>query len=174
MADGAPSKQLTGVELRDEFIELGFDLFKDRDTYEGQLIAGDIFDKAAMSALDGQADVVHAASFLHLFGWTGQVNAAIHLLRFLKNKPGVMVLGRQAGSDAPGEYPHKTNESGFTFSHNEQTFFQMWKEVEAMTSTKWTVKVSLQDPNSQAIDQKLVQWKENKLMWLSFEALRVQ
>ena len=50
---------------------------------------------------------------------------------------------------------------------------QMWREVEAMTSTQWRVEVSLQDPTCRATDGKLVQWKDNKLVWIYFKATRV-
>ncbi|KAF4636417.1 hypothetical protein G7Y89_g1657 [Cudoniella acicularis] len=162
VVDGAPGKQLIGVELKPEFISLGFELFKDREKYEGQLFAGDIFDEDVKSPLNALKR---------------QVRAAVRLISLLRDKPGTMVLGRHVGSENPGEYPHRTNESGVTFSHNEETFKKMWIEVGEKTGTHWSVQPSLQDPTSLTADSKRAheQWKGgNKIMWLVFEAARNQ
>jgi hypothetical protein len=116
--NGAIGEQLVGVELKPEFVSLGFDLFKDRETYPGRFIARDSFDTTVSSTLEGQSDIVHAASFLHLFGWEDQIRATVRLVAFLKDKSGTMVLGRHVGSETPREYPHQTKEPGVTFLHD--------------------------------------------------------
>lgn len=146
IVDGAPASQIVGVELKPEFIDLSYDLFMDRKTYEGRFVAGDIFEDtpgSAMNALDGTIDIVHIASFLHLFGWDEQIKAAVRLVGFLKKKPGTMILGRQLGSSKPGEYPHPAGAAGVTYSHNQETFQELWTEVEKQTMTKWKLETSM-------------------------------
>ena len=135
-----------GVDLRSEFIELGYELFRDRETYAGRFVVGDIFDdgpNTAMSALCGKADFIHIAAFLHLFGWEGQIEAAVRIIAFLKDKPGTMILGRQRGSQEPGEFKHPASAKGVVCSHDETTFRRMWDEVEERTGTRWRLELRL-------------------------------
>jgi SAM-dependent methyltransferase len=146
VVDGAPGSQLVGAELKPEFINLGYELFMDRKTYEGRFVQGDIFEDtpgSAMTALNGTIDIIHIASFLHLFGWDEQLKAAVRLVGFLKQKPGTIILGRQVGSSKPGEYPHPASAAGVTYSHDQETFQKLWTEVEKQTTTKWKLETSM-------------------------------
>ena len=61
------STQLTSLEI---FWDIGYDLFRDRDTMKAQFVNTDILDaNSALAALHGKIDVVHVALVLHLFGW---------------------------------------------------------------------------------------------------------
>lgn len=73
--DGAPSENLTGTDLRPEFIELGYELFRDRAIFKSDFVTGDILDEddEGLASLNGRFDVVHAAAFFHLFDWSTQV-----------------------------------------------------------------------------------------------------
>lgn len=145
VVDGAPSSQLVGAELKGEFIDLGYDLFMDRKTYDGRFVAGDVFeDTPAMKALDGTIDIVHLSRFLHLFGWDEQLKAAVRMVGFLKNKPGTVILGRQVGSSKPGEYPHAASAHGVFYLHDHDTFRKLWTEVEKQTTTKWQLETSME------------------------------
>ena len=147
LLDGAPASHVVGVELKAEFIDLGYDLFKDRDSFQGRFIAGDILDDApgsAVNALNGTIDIVHVALVLHLFGWDGQLKAALRLVSLLKNQPGTVVLGRQVGSSEPGEYRHAAAAAGVMYKHDGHTFRKLWDEIEEQTGTKWKVEASLE------------------------------
>ena len=63
-ADGAPSARLYACgDLRPEFFELGYKLFRDRDSLASTFIAADIFNPpAALTSLDGSFDVIYAGS----------------------------------------------------------------------------------------------------------------
>jgi SAM-dependent methyltransferase len=121
--DGAPSENLTGSDLRPEFFELGYELFKDRETLKSSFIAADIFDtKSELKSLYGTIGVLYAGSFLHLFGWEKQVVIAKRMVELLKPVPGSVVLGRQVGDLVPGERPHRTNPEDTMFRHNVESF----------------------------------------------------
>lgn len=167
VADGAPSSQIVGAELRSEFIELGYDLFKDRDTYEGKFVVGDIVADSPGSpteALKGTIDFLHVSAFLHIFGWDRQLQAAIRLMAFLKNKRGTVVLGHQIGSSKPGEYPHPASSAGVTFLHSQETFRKLWNEVEKQTATEWQLKSSM----------RTLQTKGSTFEVLYFEIIRIK
>lgn len=109
-ADGAPSENLYGSDLRPEFFELGYEFFRDRDTLKSKFIAADIFDpNSALKELDGKIDILYAGSFLHLFGYEQQLEVSIRIAKLLKEKPGSLLVGRQVGNVEAGEKPHRTN-----------------------------------------------------------------
>ncbi len=93
--------------------------------------------------LDGNIDIIHAASFLHLFGWDDQVRAGSRMVRLLRpTTKDALVLGRQAGTVKPGEYPGRRN--GLTrYRHNPESFQKMWDEIGEKTGTKWKVDAEL-------------------------------
>jgi len=49
-------------------VSLGYELFRDKGTFPARFVTGDIFVPDQLAALDGQFDMVHTASFFHLFG----------------------------------------------------------------------------------------------------------
>ena len=147
VSDGAPSENILGAELRPEFIDLGYDLFRDRDTLKSKFLIGDVFDETAGSAfreLDGRIDIIYAASFFHLFNWGDQVRMAERVVRLLKPVEGSLVFGRQRGNITSGEYEHQTNEKGSMFRHNEKSWTELWKQVGRATGSSWDVKVWLE------------------------------
>lgn len=143
VVDGAPGSQLAGVELEAEYIELGYGLFLDRGRFECHFVVGDVFDHIAMKNLHGKFDFVHAASFLHLWAWDGQIDAGSQLVQFLKDKAGTVILGRQVGNSTPGEYPQPVTANGVNYLHDTYTFEKMWNEIGERTKTKWKVEASM-------------------------------
>ena len=146
VSDGAPSENILGAELRPEFVDLGYVLFRDRDTLKSKFLIGDVFDETAESAfgkLDGKVDIIYAASFFHLFNWEDQVGMAERVVRFLNPIQGSLVFGRQRGNINSGEYEHRTNEKGTMFRHNERSWKEMWKQVGEATGSSWDIRVWL-------------------------------
>ncbi|PQE24513.1 methyltransferase domain-containing protein [Rutstroemia sp. NJR-2017a WRK4] len=135
--DGAPSEKLYGCDLRSEFYDVGYDLFKDKDTLKTTFLTADIFDEENedLKKLEGDIDVVYAGSFLHLFGWDDQVKICKRLTKILK-KEGSVVMGRQVGEVTAGERTHTVDTSRTLFVHNKESFERMWKEVGESTGTK--------------------------------------
>jgi hypothetical protein len=101
-ADGAPSEHLYGSDLRSEFFDLGYELFRDEATLRSKFLVGDVFDSSSpLSELDGEIDIIYAASFLHLFSYEDQVKVCKRMVKLLKEKDSV-VLGRQIGNANAG------------------------------------------------------------------------
>ena len=144
--DGAPTENLYGCDLRPEFMDLGYDLFKDRETFKGTFVAGNMLDPedAALKALDGKLNIVHAASFFHLFGWEDQVDIGARMVRFFK--PGAKrqtVVGRQIGDRSPLD-PMVHHQRGLgRYHHNEESLQKLWDEIGERTNTKWKVEMAV-------------------------------
>ncbi|KAK0867250.1 hypothetical protein LTR87_014657 [Friedmanniomyces endolithicus] len=129
VADGVPSAQCYGADLRLEFLDLGYELFADRATLESKVIAADIFDEeSGLRELDGKVDIVDASSFFHLFTLAEQKKVAHRVLALLKPRPGSLVVGRQVGNSRPGEYPRRSGE-GTRYRHDVASWRRMWEEV---------------------------------------------
>ncbi|KAK5122370.1 hypothetical protein LTR85_003954 [Meristemomyces frigidus] len=144
LLDGAPSENLYGTDLRPEFFELGYDLFLDRETCKATFIAADIFvPNAELDALNGKLSVIYAGAFFHLFDRPEQLHLAKRVATLLSSNPGSMVLGRQVGNVTAGRYEHATNEGGWMFRHNEQSWKEMWDEAGRETGTQWEASAEL-------------------------------
>lgn len=141
--DGAPQENLVGADLRQEFIDLGYELFRDRDTFRGRFVAGDMLDPAdtALTAIDGKVDLVHAASFFHLFSWDDQVRLGERVVRFFKpDAKKALVFGRQVGNRSP-----RTQEEGKRYHHDPETLQELWDEIGGRTGTRWRATATLED-----------------------------
>lgn len=109
--EGAPSDRMTGFELRREFVDFGYELFRDRETLASEFVIGDFFD-GDCGLREGSFDVIHASSFFHLFNWDEQVEAVSKAVRLLKPKQDSLIVGRQAGTEVADTYSHSTCRSG--------------------------------------------------------------
>ncbi|KAL8695807.1 MAG: hypothetical protein Q9201_007953 [Fulgogasparrea decipioides] len=146
--DGAPSSQLYGIDIDPAFLELGYDLFLDRDKLNSTFIVADLFSAPTpdlLKSLDGGVDMVYAASFFNLFDWKQQRVLAKHVISLMKPKQGSVILGRQLGSSEPGEYPHLKKDGTTTYWHDIVSWQRLWDEVGQETGTSWRVNASLDE-----------------------------
>lgn len=167
--------RLVGLDIESQFIDLGYDLFQDRDSFPGRFVAGDLLDDAPtnpISSLAGSADFIFIASFLHLWNWDKQVQACVRLVRLLKDQPGTMVVGRQIGSPEPGEHLFPVDPSILAFSHDGATFTKLWEEVGKQTNTQWNVDASFHDPSARAKTEP-TNWRGHDFKLLFFEVTRL-
>ncbi|KAK3358171.1 hypothetical protein B0T25DRAFT_622633 [Lasiosphaeria hispida] len=147
--DGAPQENLAGTDLRPEFIDLGYELFRDRDTFKAKFVAGSVLDAEdeALKGLDGTVDIIHAASFFHLFGWDDQVTVGVRFAKFFKKGiTNATVLGRQVGTDQPLDVEeHLRSGTGRQgrYHHNEASMQKLWNAIGERTGTKWKVQAEL-------------------------------
>ncbi|KAG8994877.1 hypothetical protein FRB94_009626 [Tulasnella sp. JGI-2019a] len=143
--DGAPSENLYGSDLRADYIELGYTLFKDKDTIKSTFFAADIFDPSSpYTTIDGKIDIVYTGSFFHLFTWDNQIKVAKRIVQVLRPQKGSMVLGRQSGSLIAGESTRRGGTQQ-VYRHDSTSFARMWKQVGDETGTEWEVQSELGD-----------------------------
>lgn len=171
MHDGAPARQLYGAELEAPFIDMGYELFRDKETFGAHFVVADIFDVSearALRALEGRVHIVHVGLFLHLFDWPQQVAACERIVRILKPERGALVLGQQMGTTAPGRVDHGHK---VLFKHDARTFEKLWAEVGEKTGTRWVVKASLDE--GLGIKEGKRKWDGGEARRLIFEVERV-
>jgi len=84
--DGAPAQNIVGVDVKKGFVDLGYELFRDRESFAARIVIGDMLDTkdSALSALDGTVHLVHAASLFHLFNWDDQLKLGERIVPFFK------------------------------------------------------------------------------------------
>jgi len=171
VADGAPSENLYGADLEMKFMELGYDLFLDKETLKTKFIASDIFDpEADIKQLNDSINIVHASSFFHLFNWEQQMQSARRIVELLKKEPGVLVIGGHLGCVDAGEVESRVDKKT-RYWHNAESFKRMWKEVGDETGSKWEVDVRVTEfPLAKNL---LIQTENTGTRVLSFTVRRV-
>ncbi|KAI0450222.1 hypothetical protein F5B21DRAFT_491663 [Xylaria acuta] len=155
--DGVDSRRLYGTDVEPRFLDIGYDLFRDRYKFKGRFVIGDILlnnrskensdddndddddddgGDDALDALDAKMTFIHATSFFHLFTWDDQVRAATRMVRLLRpDRPDVMLFGRQVGTVLPRD--HGRAGSDKVYLHNAASWQRLWDEVGARTGTRW-------------------------------------
>jgi hypothetical protein len=149
--DGAPQQNMCGMDLRHEFIDLGYDLFLDRATLQSEMVGGvDVFDEGngALKKVEGQIDVVYTSSFFHLFDWDQQVTVAKRVVKMLKPQPGSMLFGRHTANLVAKHYPSRHLPESNPYRHNEESWGNLWKQVGEETGTSWKVDAELYELRS--------------------------
>ena len=142
--EGIPGIQLYGFDLEPSFIDLGYELFRDKAKLGATMLSGDVLAAPAapeakdLTSLEGKMDIVHAASLLHCWGWDEMIMAAKRLVSFTVKQPGSIIVGNQMGSLDAGQYPMPTGK-GFNYRHNVQSMERFWSQVGRETDTSWKV-----------------------------------
>lgn len=138
--DGAPSENLWGAELKGDFLELGYELFLDRETLKAHFMEADLFDvEGPLKQLEGKMDIIHIGLFLHLFDLEGQVKACERIVSLMKPEKGCLILGQQVGSLEPGPLTVGSK----MYKHNVESFERMWREAGERTGSEWKVTANI-------------------------------
>ena len=137
--DGVPSESIYGIDIEPAFLDLSYELFRDRESLQSTLIAGDLFNENLdLSSITGKMDMVNLTSFFHLFPRQKQIVAAEKIVSFLQPAPGSMIIGTNMGNTVPGEHPLPSGNLT-SYRHNKETFEEFWREVGELTGSKWRV-----------------------------------
>lgn len=179
MADGVPSNNLVGLDLEPRFLDLGYELFADHESFKGRMIASDFFDDSIgnpIESLKDTIDIIHAASFFDvLVGWEGQVDAGVRMVQnLLKKSEGVLVLGRALGAYVGEERASSIRPDLKMYFHSPESFRQLWDEIEHRTGTRWTVNAWLEEKPSISTTKEKEQWLENRIVSIYFEVRRIR
>ncbi|KAF3049268.1 hypothetical protein E8E11_001028 [Didymella keratinophila] len=144
--DGAPSDKMYASDLKGQFWDVGYELFKDKPSLEASFIEADIFDdQSSLQQLVGKLDIVHAASFFHLFDWDGQVAAAKKIVGLFRPESNSLLIGRQVGRAEAGDFTAQVEQTKSRYWHNPESWARLWKQVGEETSTKWNVQADFDD-----------------------------
>lgn len=143
--DGADRSRLRGADLRPEFIETGYALFGDRDSFPPShfIAPADVFDNSPSSplaVLDGTVGMLNACAVFHLFDLDGQQKVAQRVLRLLDpQRKRVLLVGGQAANVNAGEYARVVGEGRSRYRHNQDSWRSFWEE--AIFEKEWRDKI---------------------------------
>lgn len=173
--DGVPSTQLYGFDLEPDFIELGYQLFRDRDKLQATFVSGDVLAGPTTPGgqefikLKGQMDIVFASSFLHVWDWEDMIKAAKCLVFMTRPQPGSMIIGKQLGSVNAGQYKMPTS-SGFNYRHNAESMRRFWQQIGEETETSWKVEADVYQGH-ELTDNRNHAWSEPEMRMVWFTAV---
>ena len=141
--DGVPSENLYGCDTEQEFLDLSYELFKDKETMKAHLFIANALneDDAAWDDLRGKIDFVYAGSFFHLFSWDDQLKICKGMIKVLKPRKGSTVFGRQTGNLKAQEikpmFAGNVSIMPVTWRHDVDSFRRLWDTAGEETGTKW-------------------------------------
>jgi len=151
--DGVSATSIVGLELDPGLLEIGLDLFQDRQKLNVPFVIGDLLVFGSKSTatdlenatnndpeLRGKFTIINASSLLHLFPLPLQHRLVHAMIELLLPQPGSRMLGWQLGNPTPMDYFDTTN---FTlqYRHSEDSFREFWAEIGRDTGTSWRVEV---------------------------------
>jgi SAM-dependent methyltransferase len=166
--DGAPAAALCGAELQADFLDVGYELFRDRDTLRARFVRGDVLDPdpdAPLNRMAGAMDVGHLSMILHCFEWDDQLRALERCVRILQPVPGGLIVGQAVGH-AQG-VRSAAHEGRFSFKHSDVTFKKLVLELEERTGVKFQVRAELDEGLYVANGER--KWDDHKSRRLVFE-----
>ncbi|TKA70172.1 hypothetical protein B0A55_05813 [Friedmanniomyces simplex] len=173
VADGVDSSECYGADLRLDFLELGYELFNDRDTLKSRFIAADIFDESSpLKELYGQIDIIDASSFFHLFTLAEQKQVARSVIKLMKPRKDTLVVGRQVGNAKASEYPRR-NGQGTRFRHDIASWRKMWEEVGEETGVKFDVDGTTHTVESMGMNMNAPELEGEAAMMMEFYVRRL-
>jgi SAM-dependent methyltransferase len=151
--DGAPAANLIGVDIHPEFLELGYELFRDKGTFEARFLAGDLVNPdSSLAEIYGKVDIIHAAALFHLFGWDDQVKIGVRFVKLFRPEANALVVGRQIANFDPLDPTDHANQNLGWYRHNMKTWQQLWNVIGEKTDTRWKAMGYLSEINRSAPD----------------------
>jgi SAM-dependent methyltransferase len=173
--DGVPSStNMYGIDIEPAFFQLGYDLFRDRNTLEATFLEADLIKSQhplpSLEPILGKIDIISAQSLFHLFNLDDQKTVARHLISLTKPGNGAMIAGRQVGCRHAQEGSGLTAETR-VFAHNVESWTQLWEEVGQQTGSRWEVQATEEEPPERLKTQK---WYTPDINILVFTLFRRQ
>lgn len=174
IADDAPSSNMYASDIESEFWELGYELFRDRETLKAIFLQADVFDpKSALAELKGGLNVVYLGSFLHLWEWKRQVEAVRIVMEL--TRPGALVVGCQLGRSKGAEVTTGWKNGGKTyFMHDTKTVQQLWNEAGESSDMEWELSAKNIDVKELLPEPRDTSWMSDDARGLLFEAKRMR
>lgn len=148
VVDGMPAENLYGCELKMELVNLGYEMFRDKEYLSSKFVVANIFEiPSKLDQLDGQISIVHAQYFFHLFTWDDQLRLANRLVRLSRPGCEFLIFGGHMGTNQEAEGCHP--DIGKFFMHSDGSWKRLWDQVGRETKTSWEVETKRQptDPN---------------------------
>ncbi|KAF8600505.1 hypothetical protein BDV93DRAFT_525383 [Ceratobasidium sp. AG-I] len=152
--DGYPVENIVATDLRRDFWDLGFKLFKDTpSTFPVPFLGGDIMspdlldlnaskpsarpDLSGLTSLTdllGHVSFIHASAFFHLFSEEDQRKIAQRCQALLSTQPGSTIFGSHVGAPGPGIYSNIGGANRKMFCHSPQSWERLWQGLYGETA----------------------------------------
>lgn len=175
--DAGTSSNLIGSDLQEQFLNLGHELFVDRNRLEATFVPGDVFAEDFLSQYRGKVDIIYLGSFLHLFNELQQKAVLKQLRRLLRPQKGSMVFGRHLGAEKGGHF--RMESIGWDlYRHDQQTIENLFQSgADGATgegdSIEWQVTSSLSRYGSANWDDDRRSWQGDETKQMMFSAVRL-
>ncbi|GAB1518554.1 hypothetical protein RhiTH_001615 [Rhizoctonia solani] len=147
--DGYPLENIVATDLRRDFWDLGFKLFKDDPALfpvpflEGDIFSSQLLDLDAprpterpkvphlktLTELLGRVSIIHASAFFHLFSEENQKKLAERCVALLNMEPGSTIFGSHNGAPEPGVYTGIGAPDREMFCHSPESWRKLWMEL---------------------------------------------
>ncbi|KAF5312002.1 hypothetical protein D9619_002493 [Psilocybe cf. subviscida] len=149
--DGYPRERVVGSDLRREFWDLGYKLFKQRhSTYRVPFLCGNVFDDTfldisenpgaqinstpllglqSLTQLKHRATTIHAAALFHLFNEDQQAGLARRLAVLLSPRKGSIIFGSHVARPVKGlrvESAGLGAIGALMFCHSDSSWIDLW------------------------------------------------
>ncbi|KAJ7650404.1 hypothetical protein FB45DRAFT_819649 [Roridomyces roridus] len=152
-SDGFPAENLIASDLRQEFWDLGHELFRSTpESFPATFVPGDVFDPDflqlctpltdelpdpavpdlrslgnSLNPLRGRISAIHTASLFHLFGQVKQLELASKLTGLLSPRSGSIIFGCHGGQPTKGYTAGSRGKQ--MFCHSPESWREMWQGV---------------------------------------------
>lgn len=139
--DGVPAENLYGCDANEDFVNLGYDLFLDRERLTSTFILADILNPGSdLDDLKGQLGIINAGLFFHLFTWDQQIDLAKLLISLFQPGGNSLFTGRHIASPRAARAGDSVDPIvGKFFIHTLESWKRLWKVVGDETGTTWDV-----------------------------------
>lgn len=134
--DGAPSENLIGLELRQDFVDLGYELFRDKLQLKSRFLVQNFFeDTSEIMNLEKDVKIINSGMFMHLWDWENQVQVGKRMIHLLAPERGAIITGLHFGSRSSGMW--EAVKDSPMFVHSERTLKDLWDQCAQETGTSW-------------------------------------
>ncbi|KAK5996777.1 Asnovolin E/Chermesin D methyltransferase nvfJ [Cladobotryum mycophilum] len=170
--DAGGSANLIGCDLEAPFLELGYELFGDRNRLKATFTPGDVFAVDFLPQYHGKVDIIYLGSFLHLFNEEQQKTIARQLKKLLRPRKGSVVFGRHLGADKGGSF--KMESIGWDlYRHDPQTITALFQNSHGSDDVdEWEVKSTLSRYESANWDDDRRGWQGDGTKQMMFIATK--
>ncbi|KAJ5607160.1 hypothetical protein N7537_003779 [Penicillium hordei] len=128
-AELSSATNLIGADIEGDFVQLGYELFRDEDSFGAQFVTRSVFDEDFLVDRRGSIDMIYLGNFLHLFGFKEQRAIVARLGRLLVPRAGSVVFGRNISAEQGG--PFFMESLGWDmYRHSDQTIKELWSTVD--------------------------------------------
>ncbi|KAI1112054.1 hypothetical protein F5Y14DRAFT_463789 [Nemania sp. NC0429] len=174
---GVNSPNLIGSDLEPQFLQLGYELFADKNTAKMTFSPGNVFADDFLEQYRGKIDIIYLASFLHLFNEDQQRVVMRQVNKLLRPRKGSMVFGRNLGAVKGGRF--KMESIGWDlYRHDPQTIAGLFQsngltDGDARAQDiQWEVTSSLSRYESANWDDDRREWQGGETKQMMFTAIR--